>query len=50
MNIIEGSKGFLFNVGSRRKPESLFPAEPTAGVFHLPSTQSRLVLQETVLN
>ena len=26
-------KCILFNVGSRRKPESLFPAEPTAGVF-----------------
>ena len=36
-------KCFLFNVGSWRKPESLFPAEPTAGVFYLPSTQSKLV-------
>ena len=27
------SKGFLFNVGIRRKPESFFPAEPKAGVF-----------------
>ena len=25
--------GILFNVGSQRKPESLFPTEPTAGVF-----------------
>ena len=43
-------KGFLFNVGNQRKPESLFPTEPTAGVFYLPSTQSRLVLLETVLS
>ena len=28
---------FLFNVGSRRKPESLFPAEPTAGAFTSPA-------------
>ena len=35
---------FLFNVDSRRKPESLFPAEPMAGVFYLPSSQSRPVL------
>ena len=26
-------KGFLFNVGSRWKPESLFPAEPMAGAL-----------------
>ena len=36
-------------MGSRRKPENLFPAKPKAGVFYLPSTQSKLVLQETVL-
>ena len=35
-------------MGSWWKPESLFPAKPMAGVFYLPSTQSRLVLQETV--
>ena len=39
-------KDILFNVGSQRKPESLFPAEPT----YLPSTQSKLVLLETVHN
>ena len=43
-------KVFLINVGSRRKPESLFQAEPTAGIFYLPSTHSRLVLQETIFN
>ena len=43
-------KGFLFNVGSQRKSERLSPADHTAGVFYLPSTQSRLVLQEKVLN
>ena len=45
-------KGFLFNVGSQRKPVSLFPVEPMAAilVIYLPSTQSRLVLLETVLN
>ena len=26
------NKGFLFNVRSRRKPESLLPAEPTVGI------------------
>ena len=36
-------------MGSRRKDESLFTAEPTASVFYLPSTQPWLVLQETVL-
>ena len=46
---IKKGKGFLFNVGNRQNPESLFPAEPP-GVFYLPSTQSRLVLLETVLN
>ena len=30
-------KFFLFKLGSRRKPESLFPAEPTAGVFTSPA-------------
>ena len=43
-------KVFLFNVGSRRKPESLFPAEPMADIFYLPSNQSRPVLLETVLS
>ena len=47
--LVKKGKGFLFNVGSRRKPESLFPAKPTAGVFYLSSTQSRLVLFETIL-
>ena len=39
------NKGFVFNVGSWRKPESLFSAEPTAGVFYFPGTPSRLILQ-----
>ena len=37
-------------MGSQQKPESLFPAKPMASVFYVPSTQSRLVMQETVLN
>ena len=30
-------KGVLFNVGCQRKPESLFPVEPTVGVFTSPA-------------
>ena len=41
-------KGFLFNVGSKRKPERVFPAAPMEDVFYLPSTQSRPVLLETI--
>ena len=35
MSYNKKGKGVLFNVGSRRKPESLFPADPTAGVLNL---------------
>ena len=41
----------LFNVLSQRKPESLFPVKPMHGrCLYLPSTQSSLVLLETVAN
>ena len=36
------------NMGSQRKPKSLFPDEPTAGVFTSPAPS--LVLLETILN
>ena len=37
---VKGIKGkrVLFNVGTRQKPESLFPAEPTRGVFTSPAS------------
>ena len=38
---------FTSNVGSQRKPEDLFPADPTAGAFiSLGNSQSGLVLLE----